>query len=67
MFKWIKGALKSNTVQFNGAAAIIWFLEVLGQTNFIGDNADFSAILAGVVALVNILLRAKTSKPLNER
>jgi hypothetical protein len=67
MFKWIKGALKSNTVQFNGAAAILWFLEVLGQTNFISDDSQYSALLAGIVALVNIVLRFKTKKALPER
>jgi hypothetical protein len=67
MLRKILGALKSNTVQFNGGVAVLWLLDVLGETNLISDNAEYGAIFGGVVALVNILLRFKTKKPLEER
>jgi hypothetical protein len=62
-----KGIFKSNTIQFNGSVALLWFLDVLSQTNFIGNNPEYASLLTGIVALVNILLRFKTKKPLAER
>lgn len=67
LLQLLKGAAKSNTVQFNGAAIVLWLLSQLGEVNFITDNPEYSALLAGAVALVNLLLRFKTSKPLSER
>lgn len=67
MFRKLLGAFKSNTVQFNGGAALLWFLSVLMDADFVKDNPEYSAIAAGIMALVNILLRFKTKKPLEER
>jgi hypothetical protein len=67
MLKTLFGALKSNTVQFNGGVALLWFLDVLSESNLIANNPEYTALLGGVVALVNIILRFKTKKPLNER
>lgn len=61
------GALKSNTMQFNFGAAVLWFLGVLSDASFVTDNPSTTAMLGGIVALVNLLLRAKTTKPLAER
>lgn len=61
------GAVKSNTMQFNFGAAVLWFLGVLSDASFVTDNPEYTAILAGVVAVVNMFLRAKTTKPLSER
>jgi hypothetical protein len=67
MLKKLFGAAKSNTVQFNGVVALLWFLDVLGDTSIIADNPEYTSVLGGVMALVNILLRFKTKKPLEER
>lgn len=61
------GTLRSNTVQFNALAAVLWFLSTIGETSFVSQNPEYSAILGGVVAIVNLVLRAKTKKPLAER
>lgn len=63
--KLIVGAAKSNTVQFNSIMMAIW--AALAQTEFIQSNPDYLAILGGIQAIVNILLRAKTDKPLTQR
>lgn len=67
MLELLKGAAKSNTVQFNVAAAALWMLGALMGADFVKSNPDMVAILAGVQGLINILLRMKTSKPLSER
>jgi hypothetical protein len=59
------GAAKSNTVQLNGIFAIIW--GALVQSDFIQSNPEYVAIAAGIQAVLNILLRFKTKKPLAER
>lgn len=61
----LKGAAKSNTVQINGILLAIW--AAVMNTEMIQSNPDLVQIMAGVQALVNILLRFKTSKPLSER
>lgn len=67
-FKRFKGALKSMTVQVNTAAAVVlYLLAEAGKLDFIADNPEYSAVIAGAIALINILLRFKTSKPLEER
>lgn len=67
MLKFLTGALKSNTVQFNGGVAFLWLLDVLSGTDFIKGNPDFASVLTGVIALVNIILRFKTKKALKDR
>lgn len=61
------GMLRSNTMQFNFGAAILWFLGALSESKLLTDNPEWMAILGGVTAIVNIFLRAKTKKPLAER
>lgn len=61
------GMLRSNTMQFNFGAAILWFLGALSESELLTDNPEWMAILGGVTAIVNIFLRAKTKKPLAER
>jgi hypothetical protein len=67
MLDFLKKMLKSKTMQFNGGAAILWFLGVLMEADFIRDNPELTAMLAGVVALINMLLRLKTNKPISEK
>jgi hypothetical protein len=67
---WLKlrGALRSSTVQFNSIAAIVlYLLAEAGKLDAIADDPQYAAILAGVIALVNVVLRFKTSQPLEER
>jgi len=61
------GMLRSNTMQFNTAAAVVWFLTVLMESDFVSSNPEYTAIAAGVMAIVNMVLRMKTKKPLEER
>jgi len=61
----ILGGLRSNTVQVNGLLAVIW--SALLNSDMITSNPEYTAILGGVSALVNIILRAKTDKALSER
>lgn len=61
----IKGAAKSNTVQINAILLAIW--AAVMNTDMIQSNPDLVQIMAGVQALVNIILRFKTTKPLAER
>ena len=61
----LKGAAKSNTIQFN--AIFLAVLTALLQTDFIQSNPDYLAIMAGINAVVNILFRGKTDKPLSQR
>lgn len=61
----IKGAAKSNTIQINALLLAIW--SAVLQTEFIQSNPDLVAIMGGVQAIINMLLRVKTSKPLSER
>lgn len=65
--KVLGGAVKSNTMQFNFTAAVLWFLDVLGDTSYVADDPNKTAVLVGLVALINMVLRAKTKKPLSER
>lgn len=59
------GALKSNTNQVNSLFVVIW--TALYQSDFIQSNPEAVAIMGGVQALLNVLLRFKTTKPLAER
>jgi len=61
----IKGAAKSNTVQINGILFAIW--SAVMNTEMIQSNPDLVQIMAGVSALVNIILRFKTKVPISER
>lgn len=61
----LKGAAKSNTVQVNSLLAIIWSAVI--NSEMIQSNPEWTAILGGVSALINVFLRFKTSKPLSER
>ena len=63
--KIIKGARKSNTIQFNGT--ILAILVALQQTEFLGQNPNVAPWLGVAVTIGNILLRAKTNKPLADR
>lgn len=63
--KLIKGAAKSNTVQINAILLAIWAAVL--ESEMIQSNPDLVAILAGVQAIINIVLRFKTKKPLAER
>lgn len=59
------GAAKSNTVQVNSILAVIWGAVL--NSELITSNPEYTAILGGVSALINIFLRMKTDKPLSER
>ena len=61
----IIGAAKSNTIQVNGLFAAIW--GALLQMDVVQSNPEYLAIMGGVQALVNILLRFKTKKALADR
>jgi len=63
--EYLKGAVKSNTVQANSLFAAIW-LAVM-NSDWVAQNPDLVALFAGFQALVNLILRFKTSKPLAER
>ncbi len=67
MLKLLQGAVKSNTIQFNVATGVLWVLGVLLKADFVTSNPDLVAIMLGVQAAVNVLLRFKTSVPLSER
>jgi hypothetical protein len=54
-------------MRVNLGAGLLWFLSVLSGASFVTDNPEYTAILAGVMAIVNMVLRAKTTKPLSER
>lgn len=61
----ILGAAKSNTIQFN--AIFLAILTAISQTDYIKTNPDLVQIMAGIQAVVNILLRFKTDKPISQR
>jgi hypothetical protein len=61
----IIGAAKSNTIQFNSLMAAIW--AAILQMDAVQSNPEYLAILGGIQALVNLLLRAKTKKALADR
>ena len=65
LVQFIKGAAKSNTIQFN--AIFLAVLAALMQTDFVQSNPDYVAIMAGINAVVNLILRGKTEKPLAQR
>jgi len=59
-----KGLFKSKVAWFNALSIGLVLLDILGQTNIIKDNPDYSAI---VVAVGNILLRFVTRVPLSDK
>lgn len=61
----IRGAAKSNTIQVNAILLAVW--AAVMNSEMIQSNPDIVQIMAGVQAIVNIVLRFKTSKPLAER
>lgn len=63
----ILGGLKSNTVQANGGGLILLVLTAIFNMETIQSNPEYLAIGAGIMTIVNIFLRVKTSKPLSER
>lgn len=63
--KLITGAVRSDTMKFNGILAAVW--AALYQSDLIQTNPEYVAIFGGISALVGLFLRAKTSKPLTER
>lgn len=63
--KAILGAAKSNTVQFNSIMLAIW--AAIAQSEFIQSNPEYAAIIGGIQAVINLVLRAKTSQPLSTR
>lgn len=63
----LRGASKSTTVRFNVLAGFLWFLGVLSDASFVTENPEWMGILGGVTAIVNLFLRAKTTKPLKDR
>lgn len=65
LVRTLLGSLRSNTVQVNGLLAVIW--GALLNSEMIQSNPEYTAIMGGISALINILLRFKTSKPLSER
>lgn len=62
---FVKQAAKSNTVQVNSLLLAIW--TAVMNTEMIQSNPDLVQVMGGVMALVNILLRFKTKKPISER
>lgn len=63
--KIIKGAAKSNTVQINAILLALW--TAVMNSEMIQANPDLVQIMAGVQAVINILLRFKTKVPLSQR
>lgn len=63
--RFIVGSMRSNSNQFNGIMVAIW--AALSQSDFIASKPEYVAIFGGIQAVMNILLRAKTKKPLTER
>lgn len=67
MRKILKGALKSRVVLFNAGIAVLAALPqvVTSVGPLIGENK--AAKIVGAIAAVNILLRAVTTKPLEQK
>ena len=65
MLEFMRGAVKSNTIQVNGILVAIW--TALYQSTWVQENPETLAIFGGIQSLVNLFLRAKTKKPLAER
>jgi len=68
-FKLIKGAAKSNTIQFNGGflGILLMLMQSEAFNGIISKNPEWTAIAFGIQAVINILLRGKTKKPLADR
>lgn len=65
MSNFLKGLLRSNTVQINALILAVW--TALINTDMIQSNPDLVQVMVGVQALINILLRLKTTKPISNR
>jgi hypothetical protein len=63
--KILKGARRSNTVQFNGL--ILGILTALAQTDVIANNPNAVMWLGFATTVVNLLLRAKTDESLEAK
>jgi len=63
----LRGATKSTTVRFNVLAGLLWFLGALSDASFVNENPEWMGILGGITAIVNLILRVKTTKPLEDR
>jgi hypothetical protein len=63
----LKKAFRSNTIQFNFIALVLLILAEAGKLDIISSNPERAAIVAGAIALINVLLRFKTKKPIKER
>jgi len=63
----ILGGLKSSTVQANTGGLLALILTSIYNAEIIQSNPEYLAIGTGIMAIVNIFLRLKTSKPLSER
>lgn len=61
----LKGASKSNTVQFNAIMLAVW--TAIFNSDLVQSNPEYVAILGGLQALVGIILRWKTDTPLSSR
>jgi hypothetical protein len=65
----LRGAMKSSTVQVNGGflGILLMLMQSDAFNGIISKNPEYAAIALGVQSLLNIILRAKTKKPLTER
>lgn len=63
----ILGGLKSTTIQANSGGLILLILTSIFNSEIIQSNPEYVAIGAGIMTVINLFLRAKTSKPLSER
>ncbi len=63
----ILGGLKSSTVQANTGGLLALVLTAVFNMETIQSNPEYLAIGTGIMAILNIFLRVKTSKPLSER
>jgi hypothetical protein len=63
----IQGALKSKTVWWNVALAVLGGLELIGShlTTLFGPQVSAAVLAAGAIA--NLALRAVTTQPLSEK
>lgn len=63
------GAAKSNTMQTGGLFLILW--TAVYQSDFIRElvvsNPEYAALAGGLNAVLMLLLRVKTDKPLSDR
>jgi len=63
--RFLLGAAKSNSIQVQGIFAVMW--GAILKAEVIQTNPEYAAILGGLQAIIAVLMRAKTDKPLSER